>query len=129
MISIDDEFEWFINDPPVKLPNGTSALDWWLNPSNRTNYPCLYYMAIDILSIPPMSAEPERIFSGARRTISWTRMRLGPENIERIECLKSWIRTGLVAGWRKELVMRTNEEIGVVEGFKEGSMEGLQDND
>jgi len=24
--------------------------------------------------------------------------------------------------------MRTNEEIGVIEGFKEGSMEGLEDN-
>ena len=65
-------------------------------------------MAIDILSIPPMSAEPERIFSGARRTISWQRMKLGPVNIERIECLKSWIRTGLVAGWRKELIIKLN---------------------
>ena len=33
-------------------------------------------------SIPPMSAEPERIFSGARRKTSWQRMRLGPVNIE-----------------------------------------------
>ena len=33
-------------------------------------------------------------------------MKLGPVNIKRIECLKSWIRTGLVAGWRKELMMK-----------------------
>jgi hypothetical protein len=26
-------------------------------------------IAIDILSIPPMSDEPERVFSGARRTV------------------------------------------------------------
>jgi hypothetical protein len=55
-------------------------------------------MAVDILSIPAMSSEPERIFSGARRTISWDRARLGGRNIERTECLKSWIRSNLTAG-------------------------------
>jgi len=52
-------------------------------------------MAIDVLSIPAMSAEPERVFSGARRTISWERMQLGEETIEKTECLKSWMRSGL----------------------------------
>jgi hAT family C-terminal dimerisation region len=62
-------------------------------------------MAINILSIPPISAKPERIFLGARRIISWQRIRLGLGNIEKTECLKLWIRTGLVAGWRKELIL------------------------
>ena len=53
-------------------------------------------MAIDILSIPAMSAEPERVFSGARRIISWERMQLGRDNIEKIECLKSWIRNNII---------------------------------
>ena len=106
----------------IKLQRRTSALDWWLELSNRTSFPCLYRMPIDILSISPMSAEPQRIFSGARRTITWTRMRLGPLNIERNECLKSWIRTGLVAGWRKELIMKTDARIGGV-----GSLEGGQE--
>jgi len=128
VISIKDEFDRFINDPPVKLPNGTSALDWWLNPSNRMSYPSLYRMAIDILSIPPMSAEPERIFSGARRTISWQRMKLGPVNIERIECLKSWIRTGLVAGWRQELMGRIDIQIGR-EGFQDDQDGEVEDDD
>jgi len=39
-----------------------------------------------------MSAEPERVFSGARRTISWERMRLGSTKIEHNECLKSFQR-------------------------------------
>ena len=55
-------------------------------------------MAIDILSIPSMSAEAERIFSGARRTISWDRMSLGSTNIERTECLKSWLHSNITAG-------------------------------
>jgi hypothetical protein len=52
-------------------------------------------MAIDILSIPSMSAEPERVFSGGRRTIRWDRARLGVDNIERTECLKNWTRLGI----------------------------------
>jgi len=53
-------------------------------------------MAIDILSIPAMSAEPEQVFSGARRTISWERSQLSPENIEKTECLKHWENSGIL---------------------------------
>ena len=42
-----------------------------------------------------MSAELERIFSGGRRTVLWSRCSLSPSTIERLECLKHWIRTGL----------------------------------
>ena len=35
-------------------------------------------------------------------------MRLKLGNIEKMECLKSWIRTRLVAGWRKELILGIN---------------------
>jgi len=45
-------------------------------------------MAIDILSIPAMSDELERVFSGARRMISWERGQLDPETVEMTECLK-----------------------------------------
>ena len=31
--------------------------------------------------------------------------RLRPVNIERSECLKSWVRGGVVRGWRKELLV------------------------
>jgi hypothetical protein len=47
-------------------------------------------MAIDILSINPMSAESERVFSGCRRTLSWDRARLSAANLGYIECLKNW---------------------------------------
>jgi len=55
-------------------------------------------MALDIFSIPPMSAEAERVFSGARRTISWDRAQLGGDMVQMTECLKSWIRSGLSHG-------------------------------
>jgi len=48
-------------------------------------------MAINILLIPAMSDKPERVFLGARRTISWERMQLGVENIKKVECSKNWL--------------------------------------
>jgi hypothetical protein len=49
-------------------------------------------MAIAILSIPAESSEPERTFSGARRTYSWVRLRLKSTTIEIIECIGNWLR-------------------------------------
>jgi N6-adenosine-specific RNA methylase IME4 len=43
----------------------------------------------------PFSDEPERVFSGARRTISWSRHSLSAATIEVVECLGHWIRQGL----------------------------------
>jgi hypothetical protein len=57
-------------------------------------YPRLYHMAMAILSIPAESSEPERAFSGSRRTCSWDRLILSCYNIQRIECIGSWIREG-----------------------------------
>ena len=45
-----------------------------------------------------MSAEAERVFSGARRTISWDRARLSARTIERLECLKNWLKSKLSHG-------------------------------
>jgi hypothetical protein len=45
-------------------------------------------MAIDILSIPLMSDELERVFSGARRIVTWDRGQIEAETIELRECLK-----------------------------------------
>jgi hypothetical protein len=53
-------------------------------------------MAIDILSIPPMSDELERVFLGARCTVSWDRGQIELETIEIRECLKHWKRSGIL---------------------------------
>ena len=58
-------------------------------------YPNLQQFAIDIFTIPPISAEPERLFSGGSRTVSWTRCRLSAFTIEMLECVKHWIKNGL----------------------------------
>jgi len=52
-----------------------------------------------------MSSEPERVFSGARCIISWERMQLGEDTIEFLECLKHWIRLGLVNSNLEEVAL------------------------
>jgi hypothetical protein len=54
----------------------------------RQHWLRLSLIAIDILSILPMSDEPERVFSGAHHIVSWDRGQIEPETIERRECLK-----------------------------------------
>ena len=63
-------------------------------------------MALDTFSIPPMSTEVERVFSGARRTVSWERTHLKSSTIEEVECLKHWLKNGL-----------TGQELLPVEGL------------
>ena len=46
-------------------------------------------MTLDILSIPAMSAELERLFLGAKITITDCRNKLGIKSIKAIEWLKS----------------------------------------
>ncbi|TKA59734.1 hypothetical protein B0A49_13530, partial [Cryomyces minteri] len=88
----EDELKRFINAPPFDIM--TTPLQWWLEPAQQAAYPRLSRLAIDVLSIATMSAEAERIFSGARRTISWERARLKGKSIEHTKCLKHWQMNG-----------------------------------
>ena len=49
-------------------------------------------MALNILSIPAMLADPERLFLGAKITISDRRNRLRITTIQALKCLKSWLK-------------------------------------
>jgi len=87
-----DEYDDYVAGDPYDIGK-LSALQWWCQEVQRKRWPKLSLMAIDILSIPAMSDEPERVFSGARRTISWERARLTSEMVEKVECLKHWKRS------------------------------------
>lgn len=94
-ISADaDNFDAFINAPPIHITG--SPLEWWCHPDQVKAYPRLSRMAIDILSIPPESSDPESAFSGGRRTLSWDRERMTCENLERVECVGNWQREGII---------------------------------
>ena len=94
-VPADDDFTAFINAPPTRLAQGTTALAWWSSLDQREAYPALSKLAIDVLSAFAMSADSESIFSGCRRTISWERARLGGKIIEHSECTKDWQRSGI----------------------------------
>jgi hypothetical protein len=68
-------------------------------------------MALDILSIPAMSADPERLFSGAKITISDRRTSLGIYTIEALECLKSWLKIEAFIDDDKEDILLQREVI------------------
>ncbi len=82
----------------------TDPRSWWLEPIQRKSYPNLSIMALDILSIPTMSAEPKRLFSGAKITITDRRNRLGIKSIKAIECLKSWLGKGSIVAFVDDTV-------------------------
>ena len=97
----EDEYEDY-NSQESYDPGRKGALAWWYQDTQRQRWPRLSLMAIDVLSIPPMSDEPERVFSGARRTVSWDRGQMEPETIEIRECLKHWKKSGILDTFFKE---------------------------
>ena len=91
-IQLKDEFDTYFNGAPLVVPNDFNPIQWW---ANNTGSPQMMNMAFDMLSIPAMSAETERVFSGAKLTISSSRNRLDEDIIEATECLNRWYRAGL----------------------------------
>lgn len=87
--TVDELDKYLRNDIPVTFTDG-GAREWWLEPAQRIQYPLLSRMAVDILSIPAMSSEVERLFSTSKKTISEGRWKLKPLTIEALECSKAW---------------------------------------
>lgn len=94
-VPADDDFTAFINAPPTRLAQGTTALAWWSSVDHIEAHPALSKLAIDVLSTFAMSADSESIFSGCRRRISWERAGLGGRVIEHSGCTKDWQRSGV----------------------------------
>ena|SRR6266496_3516945 len=67
----EDELKRYLKAPLIVLEEeddeGFDILEWWSN--NSKEYPTLYRIACNIYSIPAMSVEPERVFSGYIPTI------------------------------------------------------------
>src|SRR5271154_1051598 len=66
----------------------TDALEFWN--ARYSTQPDLARFALDMLAIPMMSAECERVFSSAKHLLTDARNRLNPDIIEANECLKHW---------------------------------------
>jgi hypothetical protein len=68
-------------------------IGWWQQHQNE--YPILTIMALDILSIPGMSAEVERIFSQAGRLITNSTNGLSDDAIEACQIQHHGLKNGL----------------------------------
>jgi hypothetical protein len=62
----------------------------------RRRYPRLSRMALDFLTIQPMSAECERLFAAAGRMVTALRSRLDADIIGMCQVLRSWLRAGVI---------------------------------
>jgi hypothetical protein len=91
-----DEFDNYIGENPIPLDSRTTSFQWWNLPLQRTRFPRLSQLAIEVLSIPGMSDKPERVFSGARHRVPWDRTRTSPQILEETECLKDWADHGIL---------------------------------
>jgi hypothetical protein len=87
-----DEYERYIQPGRVKVPEGKQMhpIRWWQ--ANEGEYPTLAQLAYDLLSIPAMSAENERIFSGTQDLVRDRRCALDVESIQTNECFRNWSR-------------------------------------
>ena len=90
-----DELDNYLSEVSYGAPI-ERIVQWWLSSTQTKRWPQLSRFAVDILLIPPMSAKPEVVFSGGRRTIGWERTQLSSSIFEAIECEKDWIRSGIL---------------------------------
>ena len=81
---LDKSTECDIDDP----------LQYWYQ--KRSEYPRLAQMAAEILSVQPMSAECERLFSSGGLMVSPLRTRLEATTIGIAQTLRSWLKAGLI---------------------------------
>jgi hypothetical protein len=117
-----DEYQNYISAPRIKVKD---VRRWWLEDTQQTLYPSLSKMALDLLSIPAMSAEPERLFSDTKITLQDRRNRLRIDIIEAIECIKSWSKTHNLA-WVDDVELVLDTAI-IGEGEQQGSSNIIPD--
>lgn len=93
---------------PISQDIDMNLIEYWSNMFNIRGMRNLAQMALEILSIPAMSAEPERIFSGARITLTDRRCSMGDDALAKLECTKSWIKDNFLPVTHPELQMVQN---------------------
>ena len=92
-VKIIDEYDEYLSTAPLEAGTVTNLVIWRGHHSGQ--WPNLSRLALDALSIPAMSAECERSFSDAGRTITDERASLGPDAIEACSCVKNGLNKKL----------------------------------
>jgi hypothetical protein len=69
-------------------------IEWWM--AHQGQFPTASQLALDILAIPAMATDCERSFSLAKLTVTSQRLSMTTETLEKLQCLKNWVRHGAV---------------------------------
>ncbi|TKA47803.1 hypothetical protein B0A49_12989, partial [Cryomyces minteri] len=91
---IDEYHSWSSQPIDETDPHLENPIQYWLY--RRKQYPRLSQMALDLFSIPAMSAEAERIFSLTGLMVTPNRGRLMADIIGATACLRDWDRRGII---------------------------------
>jgi hypothetical protein len=83
-----DPFDHFIYGRTLAFAETDGVIDWILKEGNMPT--SVRQQALDLLSIPAMSAELERVFSSAKLLVTHRRNSLSAESIELLELLRYW---------------------------------------
>ncbi|KAJ3454567.1 hypothetical protein MRS44_013167 [Fusarium solani] len=97
------ELERYLRLEPQEIED---PIEWWM--ARQGQFPMVSQLALDILAIPAMATDCERSFSLAKLTLTSQRLSMTAETLEKLQCLKNWVRHGAVklgptAGGRDEL--------------------------
>lgn len=128
-----DEYRTWQRDREVSDSEVRDPLLYWLERKER--YPRLSQMAMDFLTIQPMSAECERAFSAAGKMVIPLRASLDAQTIGICQVLRSWYRAGILQGDNDDIlptimpesIDSNNQAIreSWLEGTSEVDLEGL----
>ncbi|OBS16461.1 hypothetical protein FPOA_12113 [Fusarium poae] len=69
-------------------------IEWWM--AHQGQFPMISQLALDILAIPAMATDCERLFSLAKLTLTTQRLSMTKETLEKLQCFKNWVRHGAV---------------------------------
>jgi hypothetical protein len=87
----EDALVKWLSTKPHTLPEGETLGQFWLRARKQKSTNRLARMALDMLSIPAMSSDCERVFSQAKLLITGQRHRLKPDIVEATQCLRAWL--------------------------------------
>ncbi|KAI1839405.1 hypothetical protein JX266_014384, partial [Neoarthrinium moseri] len=88
-----DEYEEWLKDEDAHV-DVEDPFQYWCE--RRTRFPRLSQMALDFLTIQPMSADCERLFSSAGQMKTPQRTALDAVILSICQCLRSWFRAGVI---------------------------------
>jgi hypothetical protein len=86
--------ESWLKKPRFLLDEEDTVPKFWLRQLKDAQTYRIAKMGLNIISIPVMSAECERVFSQGKLLITGQRNRLSADIIEATQCLRMWLTRG-----------------------------------